>query len=1338
MEGKDNFKIDKLVDSNFHVWKQKVELVLGDRGVTDHILDTSTPDDPLELAQWKKDDAKAKAVIGLTLSNDLLEHVRGLETAFEMWEAILNLFQRRTLLNSLTARRRFYSVKMNDGERALTFISRVRQLASDLKAMDVKVEDDDIAMTVLCGLPPKYEHLIVAIDAAKEDSELTFDFVKSRLLQEEQRLGSRVKSEPKGDSALITDTKKVATRKCDHCGKPNHTEANCWQKYPDKRPKPKGLVSKVPEGGSSEGGHVCLMTKATRPEASVTNASKAEWVIDSGASGHMSPDKSVFADLSIVEPFDVTIGDTTTLKACGRGNVELNLCINGKLRTCTISDALFVPSLGYNLLSVSVMDKAGCIGTFGNGSCHIERKGVRMAEGTMRDGLYYLSTHHDTTRSSKVAAALTVSLDVWHQRLAHVHTDGIRDMVRKNVVKGINTNVSEKLPVCEGCVHGKSTRASVPKQGGERASGLLHLVHTDVCSFPEESHGGSKYFVTFVDDYTRFSWVYSIAAKSDVFQTFKRWKTMVENQFDVKLKVLQSDNGGEYVSDEMGNYLEDNGIVARPTTPHNPHQNGVAERLNRTLTELIRSMLHQKGLEKSFWAEALAVAVHVRNRVTTHSLKCSTTPYEMLYHRKPDMSYLRVFGCRCWYTLPKNQIDKLDPRAQEAIMIGYARGRRGYKLWDIDAGKVVVSRDVRFDELSKPEASHGDSDSDASEPPPLPMDDGADVTTDKHEGDGSSDDVANGGQSDDDIDEVAPAQSPEPDSSDDSDSDENQHGSAVAPGPRRSNRTRQPPGDWWKANVALLSNAQTAHGDPKSFRDAMYGPNGPLWVLSMDLEYKAHVKNGSWVLVPRPPGANVLRSKWVYKTKEEQKADGLLGIRHKSRICAVGLGQVLGIDYTETYAPVVKLVSIRILLSITAAMDLLLHNMDVVTAFLNGDLDELVYMEQPRGYEKGNPRDVVCLLKKSICGLKQSPRQWYAKIDELLCSALNMQHNDADDCLYVRKTGKSILLIALYVDDLLIACSDESTLLDTKRQLSQRFEMKDLGESRVILNMDISRNRPERRLSLCQARYAQKVIERFGMGAARGQDTPMEGKLDLTVPTNPVNQPYREAIGSLMYLMVGTRPDIGFAVCNLSKYAQNPGQAHWDAVKRVLRYLIKTKDLGICFGQAKDNRSLVPHVYVDSDWAQDPETRRSMSGNVVMMGGAAIAWNVRQQEVVALSSAESEYIGLCLGVKETVWIRRLVSGLGLVDGVDAPTTVLLDNQASDRLAHNASINRRTKHIDVRYHYTRKAIEDKVVKLEYCPTEEMVADMLTKPLGRVKLQNFVASAGLTPSESASRQ
>ena len=323
----------------------------------------------------------------------------------------------------------------------------------------------------------------------------------------------------------------------------------------------------------------------------------------------------------------------------------------------------------------------------------------------------------------------------------------------------------------------------------------------------------------------------------------------------------------------------------------------------------------------------------------------------------------------------------------------------------------------------------------------------------------------------------------------------------------------------------------------------------------------------------------------------------------------------------------------------------------------------------------------------------------------------------------------------MYVDDLLIACSDESTLADTKSELSSRFKMKDLGESRIILGMDITRDREARTLSLCQSRYAQKVIERFGLGSAHGQTTPMDPALDLTVSSDLTSEPYREAIGSLMYLMVGTRPDLAFCIGTLAKYVEKPTTTHWDAVKRVMRYVIHTKDLGLVYGGTSLK---APEVYVDADWAGDHETRKSVSGFVAMMSGAAVAWCARQQEVVAMSSAESEYISMCAGAKETVWLRRLIAGLGVFDDVDKPTVVHVDNQAAIALAHNSAVNRRNKHIDVRYHFTRQCVEDGALELQYCPTDDMVADMLTKALGRVKLQRFVWSAGMRESESAASQ
>ena len=459
-------------------------------------------------------------------------------------------------------------------------------------------------------------------------------------------------------------------------------------------------------------------------------------------------------------------------------------------------------------------------------------------------------------------------------------------------------------------------------------------------------------------------------------------------------------------------------------------------------------------------------------------------------------------------------------------------------------------------------------------------------------------------------------------------------------------------------------------------------------------------------------------------------------MRLKSRVVACGYSQIAGVDFSETYAPVVKLTSIRVIGAVSVELDLEVHQMDFVTAFLNGTLDETIYMEQPPGFEEGDSQKIVCLLKKAIYGLKQSPRQWYAKIDDFFVRVLGMERNPADDCVYVRRKGGHILIIAIYVDDLLIACSDKSILTNTKAELSSRFKMKDLGESRIILGMDITRDRVKRTLTFNQSRYAQKVIDRFGMTNARGQATPMDPALDLTQPSPPTSEPYREAIGSLMYLMVGTRPDLAYCVGVLAKHVQNPTQLHWEAVKRVIRYVVQTRNVGLVFGGTGKLEPAL--VYVDADWAGDEATRKSMSGFAALMSGSLVTWGARPQEVVALSSAESEYISLCTGAKETIWLRRLLTGLCVVPDMDKPTTILVDNQAAQSLAHNSAVNRRNKHIDVRYHFTRDVIEAGQVTLEYCPTEEMVADMFTKALGRVKLQHFIAAAGMGETESAETQ
>jgi Reverse transcriptase (RNA-dependent DNA polymerase) len=384
-------------------------------------------------------------------------------------------------------------------------------------------------------------------------------------------------------------------------------------------------------------------------------------------------------------------------------------------------------------------------------------------------------------------------------------------------------------------------------------------------------------------------------------------------------------------------------------------------------------------------------------------------------------------------------------------------------------------------------------------------------------------------------------------------------------------------------------------------------------------------------------------------------------------------------------------------------------------------------MEQPEGFGVEDSSK-VCKLVKSLYGLKQAPRQWHAKIDGFLVGVLGFSRNVSDECFYVRIQGGIIAIIALYVDDLLIACNNIGILNEIKEGLSREFEMKDMGQARMCLGFRIFRNRSERKLTLSQEKYALSVLSRFGMSDANGARTPMEVSIDVDDSSElATNVPYREAIGSLMYLMVGTRPDIAFAVSRMAQYVESPTVLQWKAVKHIMRYIKHTSDYGLEFG---GSGNVDFKCFCDSDWGGDTATRKSTSGYIFCLAGGAISWSSKKQAVVALSSTESEYVGLSLAAKEAVWLRRLVGGIGLSEVYNGePVTILADNQGSIKLAQNDSTSKRTKHIDIRYHFTKNAILEGEITLKYCSTTEMVADMMTKALGKVKLDEFVKLAGL---------
>jgi hypothetical protein len=884
--------------------------------------------------------------------------------------------------------------------------------------------------------------------------------------------------------------------------------------------------------------------------------------------------------------------------------------------------------------------------------------------------------------------------------------------------------------------------------------------------------GGARYYVTFIDDHSRYMVVKLIKNKSDVMQHFMEYKAWAENVTGCRILVLRSDNGGEYCSNAFDQYLAEHGISRQLTPPYTPEHNGVAERANRTIMETARSMLQAAGLDNRYWGEAVMTAVYLRNRSPSRVLGLQLykgkkipkvlrkTPYELWNGQKPSIGHLKVFGCRAYAHIPDERRSKLAAKAVACIFVGYSLESKAYRLYDPITRRTIVSRDVKFwedhkysSETSVVEIIGGGGAEQLNNhnmPPSVP----------------------------DQSPPVYPSNSPPPRPQTevieekkgqwnmDVDGDSSSEG-----GVRRSARSRQPPRDWWDVSThiperrwdvkdnqdsALVAmheldsdmeplyalSADVGVDEPINYSDAMKRSDAKQWEKAAQDEYNSIQAAGTWSLVALPAGRKAIGCKWIFKIK--YKANGSIE-RHKGRLVAKGYSQKEGLDFNETFAPVAKFASIRSLLALAASYDLEIHQMDVKTAFLNGDLEEEIYMVQPEGFVVKGKEDLVCKLNKSLYGLKQASRAWYQKMDQAMLSAgfLRLQ---ADTCVYVLRRDGLVIFVALYVDDLLLLSNSLSELISLKQELAKKFEMKDLGEAQFILGIQIERDRSAHTLSQSQQSYIKKIVERYSMSNSKAVSTPLDlgtrlSKSDSASTPEEVaemkNVPYQSAVGAIMYAMLGTRPDIAFAVTTLSQFNNNPGMPHWVGVKRVLRYLNASMNNKLVYG-GSNGSIMAPKLigYCDADWASNIDDRRSVTGYVFMLAGGAVSWKTKKQPTVALSSVEAEYMAATQATKEATWFRAFFSQLGVSRIVTGPSVIFSDSQGSIALGKNPEYHQRTKHIDVQHHFVREHVNMGTVEFKFISTDLMVADILTKPLGKTKHQQMVESMGIKSTMSGS--
>ena len=771
--------------------------------------------------------------------------------------------------------------------------------------------------------------------------------------------------------------------------------------------------------------------------------------------------------------------------------------------------------------------------------------------------------------------------------------------------------------------------------------------------------------------------------KDEVFVRFLEWKALVENSTGRKLKALRTDNGGEYTSKEFETYLKQNGIRHERTVPKTPEQNGVAERMNRTIVETARCMLAEAKLPRKFWAEAVSTAVYLRNRSPVTAVS-GMTPFEALTGDKPCVDILRVFGCLAYVHVPKDKRRKFDSKSKRCILLGYGSETKAYQLYEKIRGRIIYSQDVIFDESK----CGIEEEQIVNETP-------GEVV---HENPYSEEEPEI-------KDEEPVIKDDEPVSEDDEPVSEDDE-PVIEDMQERPVRQRRPPdryGEW-----VTLTRTST---EPTSVKEVMKSPNKEKWEDAMKDELKSLQKNDVWELVKLPNGRKTVGTKWVFK--EKIGADGSIE-RYKARLVAQGYSQQCGLDYDETFSPVVRTESVRALIALAAKNNMILHQLDVTTALLNGTLDKEIYMKQPEGFEIKGKEHLVCKLRKSIYGLKQASRCWNTALHAHLCTTGFCQ-SDNDPCIYVSEDG--MVTLAVYVDDIILGTCSEKRMKEVKQAIGQKFITRDMGELEYFLGVAVNQNKKSGAVWIGQPVYTRKAIEKFNMSEAKPVATPVDSSVKLTKAeedSETIDQGlYQSAVGCLLYLSTWKRPDIAFAVSNVAKFCSNPSKEHWTAVKWILRYLVGTVDYGLCYKSGSQSDECVG--YSDSDWAGDINDRKSTSGYLFQLNGTAISWRSKKQSCVALSTAEAEYMALASAAQEAIWIQQVLSDM--TSEPTKPVHINEDNQSAISMTKNPQYHGRAKHISIKYHFVREQVENAVVILKYCPSENMLADMFTKGLNR---------------------
>ncbi|KAE8688597.1 hypothetical protein F3Y22_tig00110963pilonHSYRG00163 [Hibiscus syriacus] len=1147
--------IKKLNNKNYNTWATCMESYLQGQDLWEvvgggEVTQPATEDANGILRKWKIKAGKAMFALKTTIEEEMLEHIRDAKTPKEAWDTFVTLFSKRNDTKLQLLENELLSMAQRDMAVAQYF-HKVKSICREISELDptAAIGEARIKRIIVHGLRPEYRGFVAAVQGwPTQPSLVEFENLLAgqeamakqmggvSLKGEEEALytsksrgtfqrytgngskkdGDKVKNYQgkggphSGGASKNRGNSRKFDGKCYNCGKMGHMAKDCWTK---KKPVESNTATSCSKENSEDGWDAEALFATEEEELALTVTTperidyKNDWIVDSGCSNHMMGDKQKLQNLSEYNGGRVVVtADNSRLPITHIGKTIVTPRYN--TNQVQLQDVYHVPGMKKNLLYVAQLTSSGHYVLFGPQDVKVYRD-VKITEtptmeGRRLESIYVMSAESayvDRTRKNETS-------DLWHMRLGHVSYSKLSVMVKKSMLKGLPQLDVRTDTVCAGCQYGKAHQLPYD-ESKFKGKEPLKLVHSDVFGpVKQQSISGMRYMVTFIDDFSRYVWVFFMKEKSDTFSKFKEFRDSAEGEVGKKICCLRIDNGGEYRSNEFSQYLRECRIRHQYTCANTPQQNGVAERKNRHLAEICRSMLHAKNVSGRFWAEAMRTAAFVINRLPQPRLGF-VSPFEKLWNIKPTVSYFRVFGCVCYVFVPDHLRSKFDKKVVRCIFVGYDSQRKGWKCCDPISGRCYTSRNVVFDEASSWWSSEKEVLPDSREfgdklQQKMGEHDVQLQTSSDESEDPNGDDV-----------EQRVTQNPwqtgvyqQPnEEGGPSETEESIPQSQL----RRSTRIRRPNPKY--ANAAIIEEAT----EPETFEEASKSSE---WMTAMKEEIDALQQNQTWDIVPKIKDVKLISCKWVYKIK--RRPDGLIE-RYKARLVARGFSQQYGLDYDETFSPVAKLTTVRVLLALAANKDWNLWQMDVKNAFLHGELDREIYMTQPMGFQSQDHTEYVL--------------------------------TPADSSLFVKAN-------------------------------EVRFQMKELGQLKHFLGLEVDRTHEGiflcqqkyakdllKRFGMLECKSTSTPMEpNIKMCAHEGKDLE-----DATM--------YRQLVGSLIYLTL-TRPDISYAVGVMSRYMQNPKKPHLEAVRRILRYVKNTIDYGLLYKKGEDCNKRQPTVSLSTTEAE--------------------------------------------------------------------------------------------------------------------------------------------------------